>query len=740
MTKMTDSELTDWLQASKLDAVKYNGEFMAINEDLLAEYMALPYGDEQEGMSQVVSTDIQDVIEADMPSLARIFLGSNDILEFKPNTDNPEEQKEADEKTKYINWLVRNRPDSFKTMHDWMKDAEIQKFGAVKFYVEECKKTEDKEYRGLDDDELAALKQTLEERRGVEKVDILETEKEDGLHNIKFRVTMKQQKVVIQGVPTEDFLITRNAKSKDSAPLVGDLTKVTRGSLIAEGYSKEDVKKLPVLGGDTNDRMKEIRFESQGGYLEVDAPTDLTPQQLAEEVHIANLYVLIDYDGDGIPERRNIICSADCTVILSNEPYGIVPYALLSAVLMPHSAIGRSRAEITAPTQYVKTHLLRQVMDNIYQVNQPGTAVNDSNNGGVDLDDLLVHGPSRIVRVQGNPAESIMPLVTPYIGDKALQVIQYIDYARAQSTGSLMASQGLDADKLHKETATRFEGVSDASEAKVELVARVYAETGFRELFEGLVWTVSHYQDEATEIMVLGKPLTIKPSSWKYEHNCTSLVGLGAGDNEQVLQNMTGVLQVQQGLLATGSPLVDQKKIYNTVATITKAMGKANVSAFFNDPERPDQVLMAENEQLKAMLQAMQQTMQNPEIQKAQIQAQARIEVENNRTQAKTQSDLIAKQAQAEVNAAKEAGSAELEMNKFLLQLGMHQEQNNQKQAQQQMQFQQQLAQQAQQFQEQLAADLFKQVQAQQAKLTELELKYTQGSQTADEDIPGSLV
>lgn len=711
MSKLTEKELIDRLNAMEKDAVKYNGEFMAVNEELLSEYLGMLYGDEIEGQSQAISTDIQDVVEADMPSLARIFLGANDILEFTSNTDDPAEIAEAEEKTKYINWLVRKQPNSFKTLHDWMKDAEIQKFGVVKYYVETVKKPEEMVYRGLSADELTQLKQSLEADKGVDSVKIVSRDiTNDGIDDVfdvTFRVTRECQKIVVQNVPVEDFLITRNCRTPQEAELLGDICIKTRGELIAEGFDKEKVALLPAKGRESEGQlMKDIRFDDQGGFVE------LTGKERQEKVEIRNLYPLIDADGDGIAERRNIIKSGN--IILQNEPYGRAPYALLSAILMPHSAIGRSRAEITKPTQYIKTHLLRGMLNNTYQVNKPGWAIDDSAGGGVEMDDLLTQRLDRIVRVQGNPNEKLMPLVTPYIGDKSLQVIQYMDNARAQSTGTLQASQGLDADALEKETATRFEGVQDASIAKIELVARVFAETGYRDLFDGLCWLVQHYQDEATEIKVLGKALRVDPASWQYDHACSSNVGLGAGDDEKIMQNMGGLLQISAQLAERQSPLTDAKKVYNILNKLVKGMGLPRVGDYFNDPEVPEQVLMAQNEQLKGMVQQLQAQLQNPLAEAEKIKAQAQLVVQSDKHERALQVSDMAHQSKLELEDSKK----QTEMGKFYLQQAAEQENFRREMAQKQDEFMKDYV----------------------LKLTELELKYKQGSQPQTEDIPGSLV
>ena len=143
-----------------------------------------------------------------------------------------------------------------------------------------------------------------------------------------------------------------------------------------------------------------------------------------------------------------------------------------------------------------------------------------------------------------------MPLVIPYIGDKTLQVIQYVDGARAQTTGANMANQGLDADSIGKETATRFNGIEAKGDEKMELIARNYAETGVRKLYEGIAWLVSRFQDTQTEFRVLGKALTVNPTQWKYNHHIQSNVGLGRGNNEKSIESLQGIFAIQSQLKA----------------------------------------------------------------------------------------------------------------------------------------------------------------------------------------------
>lgn len=406
--------------------------------------------------------------------------------------------------------------------------------------------------------------------------------------------------------------------------MVGDRVRKTRSELLADGFDKELISQLPTVSDKAvqESNIAAVRNQDQGGAYQ-----ESTVSEWASEfVEISDLYIKIDFDGDGIAERRHIMVSGN--VVLVNEYFNHTPYASLSAILMPHKAIGRSRAEITYQTQLQKTALVRGMNDNIYMVNNPRNVVH----GDVDLDDMLTVRTNGIVRLdegsQVLPANAVAPLVIPYIGDRTLQVIQYVDQARAQTSGTLMASQNLNPDTIQDETATRFQGVQDAGTAKIELIARNYAETGFRKLFEGIAWLVSRYQDTETEFRVLGKALTVNPKGWKYNHYVESNVGLGAGDNENLIEALQGIYGIQQQLKAQGSVLVDEVDIYNTLNRITDGLGLPRTNEFFNNPEEPDELLKAQNEQLNQIvlqLQEQVQAMQNPLAESEQIKAQATL-------------------------------------------------------------------------------------------------------------------
>tara|TARA_R110000796_G_scaffold214800_1_gene330739 strand:- start:12969 stop:15008 length:2040 start_codon:yes stop_codon:yes gene_type:complete len=590
--------------------------------ELTRRYQAQPYGNEQAGQSKIVSNDVQDVVEADMPSLARSFLGANKICVFEPTDDTEENIEEAKNKTEYIDWVVRGQPESFIINHSYLKDIDTIKVGALKWIVEDLIENKIVVREGLND---AEIQQTLESLEGedVKSVKMVSRSEPvmDGIEerfDIEFKVTRETRRPRLLGVPVESLLFSPGATSEEDAALVGDIMSSTRGDLLQQGFSMKLISTLPTSSSHKDSTLPLIRV-NELGFIKDESFGDWASQT----VDIHDIYVKIDKDGDGVAERRHILKSGD--IILDDEPFDGVPYAITSAILTPHSLVGTSRAELVVPTALIQTSLKRQMLNNGYLHNNPQMAINDN----VEEDDLLVRRGGGIVRVSGeqNPGASIFPIDIPYIGGEALQLIQYMEQSRAQTAGSTQASQGLNSDDFGNETATRFNGVQDASKAKIELVARVIADS-YRRVYDGIAWLVSEYKTTEVEIMVTGKPLTVDPSKWKHKHRALSKIGLGAGDGQGNSETLAGIMALQGQLKAEGSSLVDEVKRYNAIDAALKAMDIHNTGEFFNNPERPETLTVRENEILRdsvEKLQQMVQQLQNPLAEAETIKAEASL-------------------------------------------------------------------------------------------------------------------
>lgn len=638
--KMSEQEYISVLNSYEADARRNNTKYVQDSAELLRRYKGEPYGDEKDERSKVISNDVMDVVEADMPSLARIFLGVNKICTFRPGPGGEEDLREAKQKTEYVDWIVRQQRDSFTTQFSFLKDIISQKMGALKWIMEDH--TEEIEH-SFEDMSGIEVSQKMEELKKDEVKSVKITERgettfregdpETERFQGKITVITNTRRAKIIGVPLESLLFSSGASDPDDANLVGDRVEKTRGELLKQFPNEMDkIKQLNLASDEQKGTLPQLRLDDQGGVIQDDGFRVWANQR----VEICDLYVMVDKKGDGISQRRHILKSGN--IILEDEQCPQVPYAITSAILMPHSITGLSRAELAAPTAKIQTAVKRGILDNIYAVNAPQIGVNDN----VNHDDLLTKRPNGLVRVKGkeNPGSSIFSFNVEYIGQQALQVSQHFDQSMSKTTGNLIASQGLSSDTFEKETATRFDGMKEQGAEKMELVVRCIAENAYKRMYNGLADMLNDYQTTDTEIMVLGEPMTVNPKNWKHKHEAISTLGLGASDGTKKVETLTGILNIQMQFKASGSPLVDEVKIFNTVDSILKASDVHDTSAFFNNPEVPDQLLKAENEIMKRKLEEAQQIIegqQNPLLEPEIVKAKSKAQTD----QLKARTDMI---------------------------------------------------------------------------------------------------
>jgi len=647
MANISEDKLLSVVNSKQVDAETNRNRIQRDNEFLERRYNAEYYGTEVPGRSRFVSNDVKDAVESAHDSLVRMFLGAGSIIKFTAN--NPEDkaqQTEAEEKTAFIDWLVRGQTNSYKTQSSFLTEVLKFRAGVQKYFYEETESTEDHAWEGLTvievAEQLIAMGFSIELTEGAEFSELVSSaktkegkivshnENDDGTFDIKIRVKTTRQEIKLITVPTGSFLLSTGATDLDDAELVGDESFKTRGELLSEGHSRELVEKLP-SASINGEIARTITSDVLGNIAQSDFS-----EWASQLVPIADLYVKVDYNNDGIAERRHIQKSNDH--ILFNEPFDHVPYATASALIVPNAVIGEGWGEQVVDIQEVNTAITRGTLDNIYAVNNTKKVVRVGKNG-VNLDEVLSPGIGGVIQATGDGPllDKVVPLVTEFIGDKALLIKQHMDQMKSLRVGGQLASQGLDGNKLAEESATRFTGIEKTDQAKVEKIARNVVEMGYRKIYEGVAWLAAHFQMDEVEFNVLGKTLTANPANWKHDSNVATEVGLGSGDNEKVVENMSGMWQIHQANKAAGSPLTDEKKGYNILNKMYKALDIKDTSLYINDPEEPSEQLRVDNEQLNSMVLQMQQAM---EAQAEQIkQLQALSEVETIKVQAKAESD-----------------------------------------------------------------------------------------------------
>ena len=591
-------------------------------QQALEYYLREPYGNEVEGKSQIVTGEVAEAVDGALPQLIRVFTSSDNVVEFAPAKEGDEQN--AEQATQLVNHVFYKDNDGFLILHNWFKDALLQKTGVVKAYWNDEKDVTKEKYEGLTDDELMMLMQDPE----VELVsqEIIEDSTVDEItgqttysksNNVVLRRTKNKGKIVVENVPPEEFLISKRAKTIQDSPFVAHRRMITRSELVAMGFDKDMVDSL-----ESGDNL-EFSPDRIARYARGEQPNSMGSQdESMEVVEVYECYIKVDYNEDGIAELRRIVYASN--EILSDEECDYVPFHSICPIPIPHKFYGQSLADRTLDIQLIKSTVTRQMLDNLYLTNNSRVAAVE---GQVNLDDLLTSTAGGVVRVKN--AGAIVPLTVQSSASQSFPMLEYLDAVQAKRTGVSDAQQGLSPDVLQNVTAAAVATMSNASYGKLELIARIFAETGVKSLFKGILQLLCKYQDTVRTLRINGKFVPFDPREWDTEYNVTINVGLGTGSRQEQLATMQMILGKQEQILqayGVNNPLISLKQYRDTLAKFVHMAGFKDATAFMNEitPEVEQQVQ-----------QQAAQGQPDPNTQAAQILAQ----VEREKAQLRAQTD-----------------------------------------------------------------------------------------------------
>jgi hypothetical protein len=639
--KIEDMEIIAQIEAQENIAYGVNDSALSNDRaEAIEYYLGEPFGNEQEGRSQVVSYDVQDTIESALPQLLKVFVAGDQVVKFEPK--GPEDQDAADQETDYVNHVVMENNEGFKIFYVWFKDALLSKNGYVKVYAEDEEEEEEYKYEGLTDAQLQML-------ASDEKTEVLEHEAypdpsvdmnalmdqtlamgqdpatiiQPMLHDVKLKVTEKNTEIHIENVAPENMMISVEV----SGPNLQDAKFVQHREVmqladIAETFDKplEYIKSI----------MSDLRdtFEEESNARDIyDEEYDRAIE--SQEALVKDTYIKLD------GERYRVVVLGN--TVLYKEKCEYVPFACITPMIMPHRHIGRSYADLTMDIQLIKSTLIRGQLDNMYLANNGRYAISDR----VNLDDMLTSRPGGIVRVDGDPGSGIMPLSHPPLPASSFGMVEYMDSMKEKRTGITAYNQGLDANSLNK-TATGVQQIMTAAQQRVELVARTFAETGVKELFKLVHYLVRTTLTKPDIIRLRNKWVEIDPREWKARKDLSISVGLGAGNKDQQLAHLATILQAQKEALQIG--ITSPEKIYNALAKLTQNAGFKNPEEFWINPANtPEQ----EGQQQKPS--------------EAEIMIQGQLAIEKQKADAQLQQEQVRSQNDVTIEREKIAAQAELE-------------------------------------------------------------------------------
>ncbi len=568
------------------DAIDYIDNYVSPDRALATKYYrGEPFGNEEEGRSQVVSMDVRDTVQAIMPSLMRVFHGSDESVSYIPT--GPEDVENAQQATDYANFVMNRDNNGFLVMHSAFKDALIRKVGIIKCFWEDKTEVETFHMTGLDDAALAAIAADPAAEITVQSSETVGEPQIDPMtgqfimppmvHDVTVEYVRPDGRVQIEAVPPEEFLISREAKSISEASYVGHRRIITVSELVSMGYAEEDVENLASAHDDMNMNV-ERRTRNPALTNEMNARNDDAMRKVA----YTESYIRVDYDGDGVAELRKICTAGDGNKVLRNEAIDMAPFCSFCPEPEAHDFFGLSVADVVMDIQRIKSNVMRNTLDSLAMSIHPRIAVTE---GMVNLEDAMSTEVGSIIRQRS--AGQIQVLSMPFVGQQAFPVMQYMDEVKEARTGVSKASMGLDAAALQSSTAGAVNATVAAAQQHIELIARIFAETGMKDLFKIVLKLITTHQDQPRMVRLRNKFVQIDPRAWDAAMDVSVNVALGRGTDTERMMMMRQIGEMQKEAMATMgqvNPLTDISKLSNTLKSMTELAGFKDTSQFWNDP------------------------------------------------------------------------------------------------------------------------------------------------------------
>ena len=583
---VSEEELANIITAEIDDAQSYIDDVISPERALAGQYYkGEPFGNEEEGRSTAMSMDVRDTVQAMMPSIMKVFFAANNVVEFAPN--GPEDIESAQQATDYVNYCLTRDNNLFNECYSTFKDALIRKNGIMKVWWNNEKDVTTHNFTGLDEATFSVLQ--ADENIEVKDVEITYGEMPmvppemmgmpappaPATYDCTVVRTVEKGRLCVQSVPPEEFLIDRRARSIEEAEFVAHRRYVTVSDLVKMGYDLDEVEDLGFETLDDFQGNQEAFDRNPQAFIQITGRTDLSSRKV---LYIEG-YVYVDMDGDGIAELCRVCVAGTANKILHYEPCDFIPFVDFCPDPEPHTFFGMSIADVTMDIQLIKSNILRNTLDSLAQAIHPRTGVVE---GQVNLEDVMNTEVGGIIRMRA--PGMVQPFAMPFVGQQAFPMLQYMDELRENRTGISKAASGLDANALQSSTRAAVAATITAAAQHIELICRIFAETGMKRLFHKSMQLIAKNQDAPRMVRLRNTFVPIDPRVWDTSMDVVVNVAIGTGSNEEKMAFLGQVAAKQEMLMQMGAPLADMQGYYNTLSQMMALAGYKDPTIFFKDP------------------------------------------------------------------------------------------------------------------------------------------------------------
>jgi hypothetical protein len=545
--------------------------------DNLDYYYGEPFGNEEEGFSQIVTRDVMETVEGILPDLMKIFAGNDEVVKFDATSQDDEERVEVE--GGYINHVFMNRSGGYKVLYDWFKDALLMKNGMVKVGWSNTEDVQFRNYDGLTKEEYEILKdgQALEGSEVGTTYEVESHRKIDNAYDVRVKITKDIGKLDFDVLPSEEFIIKERSTSIKDCSFCAHVMEKTVGELIEMGYDEDEVSMATTIIDADSGPVANSRYKNPD-------ETTVTQESARNEydrlVEFAESYIRVfDPDDDTVKLYRAFTVGKTC---MEYEEVDRIPIIALSPIMMPHKFTGVAVADLVRDIQEIRSTIFRQMLDNLALQNAGRyTAVE----GQVNYQDLIDNRIGGIIRQK--VAGAVGQLPTPDLSQFTIPVLNQLDIQKENRTGVSRMTQGLDDNALNShQTSGAVTQMMTAAQGKILLIARNFAETGVSELFYEMYQQIRENQTKPDIFPYKGRYALVTPLEWIDRYDTHVTVGIGNGNKDQQLIHLQNISQLLQQIGNTQfGYLIQADNVYNLATEFIKNSGYSDPQRFISNPE-----------------------------------------------------------------------------------------------------------------------------------------------------------
>lgn len=585
------------------------------------------------GRSRIKSSDTMDAIEWMMPSFMKTFAGSNSCVSVSPV--GTEDVTKAEKLQKLLNWqFMGRRVKGFRVLYEWIKSALIYGTSVVKVTWRDIYVTKGFDVPVASEAEIAAMLDSDDyiDVQGLpedippgavitDEMMAFAQSHPDMLVKIGYINAIPQQVQpvaleamrvyrdvrgtrriksysgpMVEVISPEDFWMDPKADAIEEALFVIHRVWRTYGELRdmeREGIYKNVEKVKDWVDKSRSEFENAESAERYAAAGQVDPATNASPnedlQPARRKLEVFEWWGLLDLKGDGYQEPYLVVVCGDVILRMEKNPYGHgqAPFEVLRPMLDPYKFSGVGMPELVGEFQALKTAILRQTLDNVSFQNNGMWLVN--RNAGVDTSALLNPRPGTIVKANITQG-AVVPITPSSLQSMPLNMLELIDSMLQKRTGVTSYNQGLDANSLNK-TATGITRIMDASAQRIELIARVMAETGIKPLYQKLLMLNQQFIDQTIVIRVFNRPVEISPDDLIGDFDVTVDVGGATGRDETRSQQMMLLLQYAANLMSL--QVMRPMNIYEICKRLMELWGWKDYDRYLSNPQEVEKLRQA---------------------------------------------------------------------------------------------------------------------------------------------------